>query len=382
MKRASNHKSRISFLAFFLLIVIGAGASLDAQTRVVTFTTESAVMLRWVDPDAASSAGYHVYRSTPAGEWSRLTDAPLTKVTEEKEIERIAGFKTDLYLGLLGATEPRSLTQADYTTALRGENASFLQLMLLTNPEFGTLMGQTFSDSSVEPGLQVQYRITSIANGTERDVIVSETMQAGVIQEVPTVEGVDGEAGNRSATITWQRDQNTLDDGSVVGYNVYRAESPLGPFEQMNTLEISPISVRTERTSEAEKNRGQYTDKWLTNGKLYYYHVRAVNIFGLESIPSPIVEVVPQDQETPFPPSNLAVSQSGNHVELAWSSNMEEQSGVEIYRSTKRNGEFRRMFSMPSLPNIEADSTPTWIDSDVLQGNEYFYFAVVLIVQG
>ena len=376
MKRAAIHSFRTSLFVLFLLLVVGAGTFLDAQTRVVTFTTESAVMLRWIDPDDANSEGYYVYRSTPAGEWNRLTDAPLTKVTAEKEIERVAGFKTDLYLGLLGATEPRDLTQADYSNALRGENAPFLRLMLLTNPEFGVLMGQRFSDSSVELGLSVKYKITSIVNGTERDVIVTPSIQTGVLQSVPATEGINGEAGNRSATITWQRDQSTLDAGSVVGYNVYRAESPLGPFEQMNTLEISPISIRTERSSEAEKNRGQYVDKWLKNGTPYYYQIRSVNIFGIKSAPSPTIEVIPRNREEPLPPSGLSLVQSGDHLELSWSASLQTSLGIDIYRSTKRNAEFRRVFSMPALPDIEPDSTSSWIDSDVLQGNEYFYFAV------
>ena len=377
MNGTTTHKSGATLPALLLFLLAGIWTSLDAQTRVVTFTTEDAVMLRWIDPDDANSDGYHVYRSASGGPWQKLTPAPLTKATSEDEIEKVAGFKTDLYLSLFGATEPRDLTDSDYRNSLRGEDAGFLRFMLLTNSEFGELMGQRFTDSSVEQGLSINYRIVTLVDGTEKELVATEPIKTGEPQRIPSVDEIDGLAGNTSATVTWKRDQRTLDTGSVVGYNVYRADNPLGPFEQMNTLELSPISISTDRENNAQKDLGQYVDKWLQNGRTYYYHVRSVNIFGIESLPSATIAIAPIDQLAPFPPSSLSLVQIGNHLELSWSTDQQSPSGVEIYRSVgTKNGEFTRVFAIPALPDFEPDSTMSWVDSEVQLGTEYYYYAV------
>ena len=375
-QKTMDRKLRYS-ITVLLLISLGIGTSLQAQNRIVTFTTENEVMLRWIDINAAEADGYYVYRSLSGEEWKRLTEQPLKRVTSEKEIERTAGYKTGLYLGLFSANEPRDLTERDYQQALSGGDASFLHLMLLTNPEFGSLMGQVYYDKEAQAGLKVRYRITALVDGTERDIVTSKAIQTGLQQSVPAVDGIEGIAGDQAATILWERNQETLDTGSVIGFNVYRSESPLGPFEQMNTLEIAPISINFTR-EDGKENRGEYIDKWLENGTSYYYHVRGLNLFGVESLPSPTVEVVPQNNTIPLPLSGLSLDYVGGHLVLTWSQPVESSLGVEVYRGVHREGEYEPVFTSLAGITGDEDSTNIWIDNDVLEGREYYYWGRII----
>ena len=69
-----------------------------------------------------------------------------------------------------------------------------------------------------------------------------------------------------SVTISW-----TPSTSPVVGYSIYRAASPGGPYMKLNS---APVSAT------------QYTDTTVEAGHTYAYHVTAVGAKGVESLPS------------------------------------------------------------------------------------------------
>ena len=69
--------------------------------------------------------------------------------------------------------------------------------------------------------------------------------------------------GGHYAVLTWKASPSV-----VVGYNVYRAENPAGPYTKLN---LSPIREAT------------YKDSSVQAGRTYFYQVTAVDAKGHES---------------------------------------------------------------------------------------------------
>lgn len=356
-------------MLIFPLLLAGAEA-MSGQTRLIHFTTDESVILRWIDPDPAGAEGYNLYRMEEGSRWEQLNSELITRVTRESRIEEIAGYKTDLYLGLIGVTSSRDLTESDYQAAFRGEDAGLLRILLLVHPEFGELMGELYQDSALDPGLRVRYRVERISGGRGETFAESEMIQTGVADEIPPVSGLLGESGDRSATITWERDQADLDNGRVIAWNVYRGDSPLGPFHQVNTMGLTPFDVVGDPDAETA-GRGSYVDEWIENGTSYYYHIRSVNPFGYQSNPSETIEVVPNGGE-PERPEGVSIEMSGDHILLSWNVRPTRSSGIEIFRREDQREEFERLFLAPPLEHEE--ETASWVDIDVEEGATYHYY--------
>jgi fibronectin type 3 domain-containing protein len=96
-------------------------------------------------------------------------------------------------------------------------------------------------------------------------------------QEVPqpnSAQNPEAKPKTHSVDLTWKASPSV-----VVGYNVYRAEKPEGPFTKLNS---SPI------------RQTNYKDVGVQAGHAYFYKVAAVDAKGRESKSvSPIEAVVP-----------------------------------------------------------------------------------------
>ncbi|MBL7987317.1 MAG: hypothetical protein JNJ94_04570 [Chlorobi bacterium] len=370
-----SHAPTGSGMLLAMLLLLLCSTIAIAQPKVITFRAESGVHLRWQGVRQPGFAGYHIDRRTPGGQWNRLTTTPLQRATTQQEIERVAGFKTDLYLTLFDAAKPpRDLTAADYDRVLTRQNNGLLEAICVVNPEFGKLLGEVYFDNTLPAGTEAEYRITALVGDAEREVGISSIvgMEVGTIP--PPAGEILGEAGRRTATLRWERDPALLQRGEVITWNIYRAENVLGPFEQINTTALLPLSVSSD---ESPQNQDQQTfsDEYLASGTTYFYHLRAVNVFGMESAPSMAVEITPGSAELPPPPQSLAVEEFGGTARLMWAPpSRGEVTELRIYRidMTAQEKEFRQVSPALSATRFRAGE---WVDISVEEGSQYRYFA-------
>lgn len=343
-----------------------------AQPKVITFRAADGVHLRWQGVRESGFGGYHIERRGPQEAWTRLTTVPLQRATSQQEIERIAGFKTDLYLSLFEAAQPpRDLTAADYQRVLSRQNNGLFEAICVVNPEFGKLMGEVYFDNTLAAGADAEYRIVALVNGAEREVGVS-TAVGSAPGTVPPVADLLGEAGDRSATLRWERDPALLQRGEVITWNIYRAERVLGPFQQINTAALLPITVSSGQSAQ-DQNQQTFSDEYLEAGTTYFYHIRAVNVFGIESEPSVAVEVTVGSEEIPPPPLNLAVEEFAGSARLTWVPPLRGKiAGARVYRieMTAPEREFREASPPLSSARFRAGE---WVDLSVVEGKEYRY---------
>jgi hypothetical protein len=81
-----------------------------------------------------------------------------------------------------------------------------------------------------------------------------------------------------SVKVAWE----TAQEIDNMGFNLYRAESPAGPYTRLNESLIpgSTFSVKGKKYS--------YMDSSVTRGKLYYYRLEDINVRGKKTLHGPI----------------------------------------------------------------------------------------------
>lgn len=131
----------------------------------------------------------------------------------------------------------------------------------------------------------------------------------------------------------------------AVSYNVYRSTLTGGPYSLLTTV-VSTVS--------------QYQDTTVSASSTYYYIVRTVNIFGIESVDSNEVSVTLLDG-----PTSLMASTSANKVQLSWSA-VGGASDYIIRKSLYATGPFGSIATVNS-------AVTSFQDSDVKSGVTYYY---------
>src|SRR6202041_2599415 len=157
--------------------------------------------------------------------------------------------------------------------------------------------------------------------------------------------------GNAVVTLTW-----TASTGAT-NYNVKRATTNGGPYTQV--AQITAISIA-------------YTDSSVTNGTAYYYVVSSLNAAG-ESADSAQVSATPEAPGVPPPaPTNLTAMPGNAVVTLTWTAST-GATGYNVKRATTDGGPYTQ---------LAAPTSPTYTDSSVTTGTEYFYVVSALDATG
>ncbi|GEM_PF-3167042 len=109
-----------------------------------------------------------------------------------------------------------------------------------------------------------------------------------------------------------------------------------------------------------------YRDAGLINDKTYFYRLTAVDMNGLESIPTAPVSVVPSVDPVPVAPRGLAAVTSNSAVKLSWKLNPEND--VVAYLVWKSLQKYSAFTSLAVISNSSA-----YKDLAVANGTTYYY---------
>ena len=169
---------------------------------------------------------------------------------------------------------------------------------------------------------------------------------------------LQAEQKNRLVRLTWSS-TTTLSDrlpcNDLVGYTLYRTMIR-GAYEKPVVQE--PITETV------------FEDVPETMNVRYYYTVRAVRRVEqtlIESLSSQEVEVNYLDLQPPGTPEGLTVIPTSEGILLKWIPKLEKDfAGINVYRSTTRDGGFVKLNDQPIAEN-------SWIDRTAKTGSRYFY---------
>ena len=214
----------------------------------------------------------------------------------------------------------------------------------------------TFVDTSAPVATASFYQVTATdaAGQQSGPASVSATRPAAT---PPPVTSLTATSSGTHVTVSW----NAASGPNVLGYQVFRSNSPAGPFQQVN-VGVQPATTFADTTAPA--------------GSAAYYRVVTVNVYGGVSSPVTSPPVTVADLQPPAAPTGVTAISVVNGVMLAWAANSEpDLAGYNVYRSYRRHSHFTRV-------NVGLLSSPSFADTTVKARVKVFYLVTAVNTSG
>ena len=347
-------KRRIRHIALITALILGC--TLQAQDLISFYDGEN-LYLRWKGIQKADLKGYTIYEKE-GSDWKQI--GTTDRIEENKDLDEVLGAKKELFLKLVGAESAESdFTQGLYNALIQNNEAyQFLGAMSVMNAEIAEALGDLAVVSTSKSG-SIEIKISARIGSAEEEYIVTTVSLEK--QKVPTIYSFSGEAQFESIQLQW--DKNAIESEYVVGYRIYRSESPIGPFTLLNptgTLDLS-----------GNGGSGLYLDNYLEANTRYYYYITQFNAFGIESERSTIIEIKASAFAAARRPVNFGIRDRKGTTFLSWSADSQR---IAIYRSTERNKGYELVFPASELVDFRGNEAP---DISAQEGQYYYYYLKV-----
>ena len=229
---------------------------------------------------------------------------------------------------------------ANFYTVYRGTVVNRLGYVPFYTILSDTTTSPTYTDASGTLGCTYSYYVTATSAGgmsgtsaavTAKPVPPPPATAPGNVQLADTIT-----SSNQTVTISWSA------VSGAVGYILYRANSPAGPFSFPGNY------VQSVTT-------GSYTDGGLAPNTLYAYMVVAMNAGGVST--NSIIVSTP-----PAAPASLNAYAGNTQVTLSWSASVGATNYV-ILRGPTSGGEIV----------VGSSTNNTYADTGLFNGTNYFY---------
>ncbi len=251
---------------------------------------------------------------------------------------------------------------------------SFMQIAnILSDATNGPGTGaRTFTDDNAGAGLapNTTYEYQIRANNAAGDSAILGPVQGTTLPTAPTVQPVFNAptATNSQVNLTW-----TYNAQDQVGFKLYRATAPGGPFNLIRTDTQGPDL--TDTTAPFDKVYS-FTDGGRAANTTYYYQVRAYNQSGDGPLSSTVSATT-----LPNPPqdaSDLSVTLTPpDAANLEWTDNSTDETGFKIEQALAAGGPWTLTTTYTSQP---AEVPATGLRTTTINGlqrNTVFYFRVI-----
>ena len=353
---AKQHNRRLKPIG--LILLLGSLVPAWSQGQLAVFASKDKVSLRWNQP-APLAEGFLVERRQPQNTtWTRLTPKPLTPIREG--IRSLLGGVTDEYLAFFAGGQSLEQVLANPLSA------NLIRLLALRQPQVSLVLGEGFEDNALEPGARFQYRVLRVEPGGAETVWATSPKIAthGQADPVPLPKALAGKAGDARAALSWTVDPQQARTGVLIGCHVYRAQKPFGPFERVSLDPVIPMRINGQLPDHL------YNDRFLQNGKSYWYRITGVNLVGSESQATQAILLTPKDARPPKPPSGLRALLLGSYVELSW----EPVAAVDLFRI------YRAPFGSKGYTRIDVEAVTSleFIDTTVWPDQSYAYYVTAI----
>jgi fibronectin type 3 domain-containing protein len=260
--------------------------------------------------------------------------------------ERATGLKADGHDGFISLNWERVSTAPIY----QGSRLLSLRLSRGTSPNVTRPItdvfwwNDTYMDKDVTNGVRYYYNLSIV---TAAGVGVPANADARPLGLPDAPVNLTASTGNRTVELNWSPPIDT--GGQVVGYNVYRGETPMD-------LQLH-VSIG---------NLTEYDDSDVETGMTYYYKVAAYNELG-EGGMSITVLIVPKGP--PTPPTDLTITPGEGRVDLYWGPPEDDGGSTIIAYRVYRGPDPSAMSRWSNLgPDVLSH-----IDLEVENGRTYYY---------
>lgn len=338
-----------------------------SQAPVFTFPSQDGVFLRWQGLRNAELEGYNVYRkANNQTEWELLTMEPLTFVQSKPEGFALVGNEAEILYDLLGKSSG-AITAAEVAAASQGESGKIFGAMTVVNPSAALLLGELYLDGTAVKGTSYEYRITTIVSGQESDWSSAAIGVPFSAKEVPVANEVKITEGDARVSLAFEPNKEDLKSGDVVSWHVYRSDENSGPYKRVSFENPMPISINTGSGASAQTL--SFTDRYLENGKTYYYRVKPINAAGVEGRFSKTYPATPAAKHFTIPLSDFDVTALGSRALVSWNSEVDEGQYRIFSSSDTDTNPFVNITS-----GVVLKGKGQWLDTKYIPGTVRYYF--------
>ncbi|EKD26676.1 MAG: fibronectin type III protein, partial [uncultured bacterium] len=351
----------------------------SAPTGVISLPSMKSLYIKW-DPNPEEDViGYNIFSSTSA-------EAKFEKVAEVNKNEyKVDGLnENSTYLFKITAfdSEGKESEFSDLVSVNTKKSPDFGYILNIkykklpkkvdfswTNPEeeivssyqiyraetsdgdyklVGTSIEKKFEETGLEDGKEYFYKIKKVypdglASAFSNYFCCMTDESPNEIQDINAVSNLA-----KKIEITWKIPETDKDISKIY---IFRSDVSGGEFKMINDV----TSLRKK-----------YVDNKLNDNTTYYYKLKSVDKFGLESVFSR--EILATTKDVPATPTNLfAESNLARKVKLTWEYNFMNDQKVYflVFRASTMNEEFKEIAKL--------DKTE-YIDQKLPDNKQFFYF--------
>ncbi len=351
---------KIGFIILFTMLLCAGFANAEVDVFFKAKYDGAVVKLRWYPTDKNLNYEYKLYRTEGYKTKSQpvlLTTLKMASYEDaKKKLNRDA--KHELKLLYPFETAKNGKEKNAYLTQMENRT-NMLFLVSMLKPDIAELIGQYYLDHQIEKDKVYTYTVKTYRGGQEilsRDAIVSTKRP-----HIPS--GAWGVVANKfpwGVGLKWKGYEGFL------GFNIFRAESADGTYKKINK---SPVQVQemVNPDGTVEVAPYFYTDKNIKEGKIYYYKVQALDIFGDSSPDSEIVLGAVKKDSMPGVPKAPTLEVEEKQILVKWESIKDETiRGYNIYRSVTQDGNYLKLNEKPL-------AVTNFLDTKVIVDTNYFY---------
>ncbi len=354
-----NSSRKFCYGVLLLLCILTTNSDAIAQVdkdiyeiQTLAFKTKNKVYLRWFFKSAkqwydANQQGYIIERAEGnSTDFIKLTANPVKpisqeetkKIPENNEVYKTMGFVYH---------------QPDFSKP-EAEEGIYMMYVLQSSysKENALSSGSMFIDSTIVSGKKYTYRV-SVANvESKKQKITTVSIQDE--NKLPAAPTLMVNFGNRIAKLNWDVKPIMNEYFAII---LEKSDDNIN----FNALTPQPLLTNIQDANTKDTNTTkkimQYTDPGLENDQLYYYRIKGINLFGIESEPSVVISGS-CSANLQGAPTIISVDTLQNKFILAWVMPDSTKQLVDKYEIlvSKNNldSSYRKILEFPAKNDLRA----------------------------
>lgn len=276
----------VLLLCCFGISHIHAQTALNFETKPAAFRKGNKVFLRWSVGTAAqwrkaNSLGYNVERAENGStNFQLLNKTPLKPIT--LAAAQKYGSKSPVYIVtalLQQKPDPKDKNGPDDR-----ELYGYYLLMSSYNADAAVLSASAYTDSTTVPGKKYTYRITVATIALENQRASTVTVQDD--NTLPTLPLVAAKFREKSVNLEWNIKPVMNDYLAVL---VERSTDSINFIAITNPPLLSSLKNANEKEKDTTKKMMVFNDTKVTQRTKYFYRIRGINVFGINSDPGTVI---------------------------------------------------------------------------------------------
>ncbi|MBW2340255.1 MAG: fibronectin type III domain-containing protein [Deltaproteobacteria bacterium] len=247
-------------------------------------------------------------------------------------------------------------------TKKRGQIIAQIKLMDVENASVLNTWDKTFSGRE-----DILHKISPFAvelSGTieNRELNLSPSPPPKAQNQIGIhIDNLHSKSKAKTIVLSWKFDASQ----PVVGFNVYRAENPEGPYQFLG-----------------KTNKNIYNDATIKKGKYYYYHIGIILSSGKEIKDNYTAQAINMGEKLPHPPVIMSIKGYLQRTEIKFiPSLINDQEKFEIvkykiYRQKNSSGEWENISSIDAEIRPQSGLAFTVEDTNNIGDGETYTYAI------